>query len=168
MSANRHVLSISTANEPGELARIAGMFSARGLNIESLSVRPAENPAVSLLVVVTQGQPKRVDQLVHQLRRLVRVSRVTRLPDNGRVEREVALIRLRAAGDSSLGEVSKTMSCLNARVLDSNSEEILIEAAGSANQVAELLSRLQPFGTLQVVRGGTVAVEWSNPSNCDP
>ncbi|MCI0627531.1 MAG: acetolactate synthase small subunit [Acidobacteria bacterium] len=157
----RHLISVWIANRPGELARVAGMFSARGFNIESLTVAETRDRSVSCLTVVADGDNRRISQLAQQLGRLVRVFRVASLTERPRLERELALIRLRPDPGFSAKDLQEILSSVKAQVIDSGPEGFAIEASGTSQELSSLFSQLSGVGSIEIARSGTVALEWN-------
>ncbi len=160
MQANeRHTLSVLVDNESGVLARIVGLFSARGYNIESLTVADiSEDHELSRITIVTSGPPSVVDQIIAQLDRMVVVHKVTDLSDLGpHVEREMALLKVRGSGDKRL-EAMRLADIYRARVVDATIESFVFEITGSTEKVDTFIMLMREVGLIEVARGGVVAI----------
>lgn len=154
----RHIISILLANESGALSRVAGLFSARGYNIESLTVAPTQDATVSRLTMVTTGSDAVIDQINKQLRKLVDVVDLTDLTEGEHIEREVALVKLNVAAENVEALTEKACS-LGGRVLDDTPATFTIEQAGTGGEIDDAISRLQKYGCLlELVRSGATAI----------
>ncbi|RYG63290.1 acetolactate synthase small subunit [bacterium] len=158
-AAERHTLSVTVDNEAGILARIAGMFSARGYNIESLTVSSiSENDAISRITVVTSGTPAVIEQVVAQLDRLVPVHKVTDLTELGaHVERELALVKVRGTGDHRI-EALRLAEVYRARVVDSTISSFVFEVTGGTEKIDKFLELMREVGLIEVARTGIAAI----------
>ncbi|MSO65307.1 MAG: acetolactate synthase small subunit [Alphaproteobacteria bacterium] len=154
-----HTIAVLVDNEPGVLARIIGLFSGRGYNIESLTV--AETDAanrMSRITVVTSGTPMVIEQIKAQLSRLVPVHRVSDLTIDGpSVERELALIKVRGRGEPRV-EAVRIADIFRARVVDSTIESFVFELTGSSEKVNAFVDLMRPLGLIEVSRTGVVAI----------
>ena len=157
--AERHVLAITVDNESGTLARIAGMFTARGYNIDSLTVADvSEDHAVSRITIVTNGPPKVIDQIIAQLDRLVPVHQVTDLTDQGaHVEREIALVKVAGTGEKRI-EALRMADVFRAKVVDTTIESFVFEITGSSDKVDRFIALMRECGLVEVGRTGVVAI----------
>ena len=158
----RHIIGILLQNEAGALSRVAGMFSSRGYNIESLSVAPTDDPTVSRLTLVTRGSDLVIQQIVSQLNKLIDVVRVEDMTRGEHLERELVLAKLRVDADGRdavRGYVVRT----GGRVLDPASESFIVELLGSEAEVSGFISTLARLGELiEVVRSGALGVSRDN------
>jgi acetolactate synthase-1/3 small subunit len=154
----RHTLSIVVENRFGELARIVGLFSARGYNIESLTVAETLNPDISCVTLVTSGDDRTIEQIVKQVNKLVRVLHVSDLTGSGHFEREMVLINVRTETSEALHTVLSLVADDHLRVAEVMDDGLIIEATGEWKDINELVTRLMPFGIRHIVRTGTVAV----------
>ncbi|MEE4350953.1 MAG: acetolactate synthase small subunit [Pacificimonas sp.] len=154
-----HTLAITVDNEPGALARIVGMFSARGYNIESLSVADiSEKHDVSRVTVVTQGDEHTVEQIMAQCERLVPVHRVADLTEEGgHVEREFALVKVRGKGEDRL-EAMRLAEIYRARVVDATMESFIFEITGSTDKVDQFIDLMRQIGLVEIGKSGVVAI----------
>jgi acetolactate synthase-1/3 small subunit len=153
-----HTLSILVDNEAGILARIAGLFSARGYNIESLTVDVTEIDAISRITIVTSGSPHVIEQILSQLDRLVPVHRVTDLTAAGpHIERELALVKVAGAGEHRI-EAMRLADIYRARVLDATTGSFVFEVTGGTRKVDTFIDLMREVGLVEVARTGVVAI----------
>jgi acetolactate synthase I/III small subunit len=159
-SIERHTIAVLVDNEPGILARVVGLFSGRGYNIDSLTVAevdPSEN--LSRITVVTSGTPMIIEQIKAQLSRLVPVHAVRDLTEEGpHVERELALIKVTATGEKRI-ESLRLADIFRARVIDSTVESFVFEVTGSTEKLNAFINLMQPLGLAEVSRTGIVAIK---------
>jgi acetolactate synthase-1/3 small subunit len=154
---SKHTLSVLTENKPGVLARVAGLFSRRGFNIESLAVGPTEHPDVSRMTIVVQVDELPLEQVTKQLNKLINVIKIVELEPSTAVQRELLLVKVRA--DSTVrSQVLETVQLFRAKVVDVSPEALTIEATGTADKLDALLRMLEPFGVREMVQSGMVAV----------
>ena len=158
----RHIIAILLQNEAGALSRVAGMFSSRGYNIESLSVAPTDDPTVSRLTLVTRGSDAVIQQIVNQLNKLIDVVSVDDMTRGEHLERELVLLKLRldpAQRDAVRGFVVRT----GGRVLDPTIDSFIVELLGSEAEISGFIAELASHGELvEVVRSGALGVSRSN------
>ena len=155
----RHTLSVTVDNEPGILARIAGLFTARGYNIESLTVADVtEDESVSRITIVTSGAPATIEQIIAQLDRLVPVHKVTDLTALGpHVERELALVKVAGVGDHRI-EALRLADVYRARVVDATTSSFVFEVTGGSDKIDTFVSLMREVGMIEVARTGVVAI----------
>ena len=151
----RHIISLLLENEPGALCRVAGLFSARGYNIESLSVAPTEDPSISRMTLVTAGSDEIIEQIVKQLNKLVDVVKLLDLTEGGHVEREMLLVTLRASG-AWREEVFRLCEIFRGRILDVTSSTYIIEVTGAGEKLDAFISALDPQTIIEVIRSGAL------------
>lgn len=156
----RHVLSVTVENEPGVLSRVAGLFSGRGFNIESLNVAPTLEEGVSKMTITTSGDEAIIEQIIKQLRKLVTVIKVTDLTDFKAVEREMVLVKVNAT-DTHRAEVLRIVDIFRSKVVDVATDELTVEIVGDAGKIEAMISLLARFGIKEFVRTGTVAMKRS-------
>jgi acetolactate synthase-1/3 small subunit len=158
-AAERHILSIVVDNEAGILARIAGMFTARGYNISSLTVSDiTEDHAVSRITIVTAGVPEMIDQIMAQLDRLVPVHHVIDLTDHGpHVARELALVKVAGVGDHRI-EALRLAEVYRARVVDATIGSFVFEVTGTTEKVDKFCELMREVGLVEVARTGIAAI----------
>jgi acetolactate synthase-1/3 small subunit len=154
---NLHTLSVLVENKPGVLARVAGLFSRRGFNIESLAVGPTEVPEVSRMTIVVAVEDLPLEQVTKQLNKLVNVLKIVELESAVSVQRELLLVKVRA--DATVrSQVLETVQLFRAKVVDVAPEAVTVEATGTADKLAALLRMLEPYGIREMVKSGMVAV----------
>lgn len=156
----RHVLSVLVENEPGVLSRVAGLFSGRGFNIESLNVGPTLEKEVSLMTISTSGPDVIIEQIVKQLRKLVTVIKVVDMSEHVSVEREMILLKVSAEGDKR-AEILRIVDIFRCKVVDVSVDELTIEATGDRGKIGAIVDLLQRFGIKEIARTGTVALKRS-------
>ncbi len=155
----RHTIAVLVDNEPGVLARVIGLFSGRGYNIESLTVAEVDRSNnLSRITVVTNGTPMIIEQIKAQLSRLVPIHKVHDLTEEGpSVEREMALIKVAGKGESRI-ESLRLADIFRARVVDSTTETFVFEMTGSSEKLNAFIALMDPLGLVEVSRTGTVAI----------
>ena len=151
----RRVLSVLVENEPGVLSRVAGLFSGRGFNIESLNVAPTLEDGVSLMTITTSGDEQIIEQIVKQLRKLVTVVKVVDFYGMAYVEREMMVIKVHAE-ESKRGEVLRIADIFRCKVVDVSLTDL--EATGDHSKLQAIIQLLQKFGIKELARTGTLAV----------
>ncbi|SEK46711.1 acetolactate synthase, small subunit [Sphingomonas palmae] len=158
-AAERHTLAVIVDNEPGILARIAGLFTARGYNIESLTVSEVTaDKAVSRITIVTSASPATLEQIVAQLDRLIPVHRVHDLTAEGaHVERELALVKVRGTGDHRI-EALRLADVYRARVVDATTSSFVFEVTGGVEKIDKFVELMGEVGLIEVARTGVVAI----------
>jgi acetolactate synthase I/III small subunit len=153
----RHTLSVLVEDKPGVLARVSGLFSRRGFNIESLAVGPTEHPDVSRMTIVVAVDELPLEQVTKQLNKLVNVIKIVELEPSASVQRELLLVKVRA--DAAVrSSVLETVSLFRAKVVDVSPEALTVEATGTGEKLAALLRMLEPYGIREMVQSGMVAV----------
>lgn len=152
-----HTLSVLVENKPGVLARISGLISRRGFNIESLAVGPTEHEEISRITVVVEVDELVLEQVTKQLNKLVEVLKVVELEPAASVQRELTLIKVRCDG-STRGQVSEIATVFRANVVDVGVDAVVIEATGTRTKLAALIEVLEPYGVRELVQSGLVAV----------
>ncbi|HET9902161.1 MAG TPA: acetolactate synthase small subunit [Xanthobacteraceae bacterium] len=155
----RHTLAVLVDNEPGVLARVIGLFSGRGYNIESLTVSETEHSKhLSRITIVTTGTPMVIEQIKNQLERLVPVHRVTDLTVVGQpIERELALVKVRGKGENRI-EALRLADAFRARVIDATTESFIFELTGRPDKIDGFVELMLPLGLVEVSRTGVVAI----------
>jgi acetolactate synthase-1/3 small subunit len=156
----RHTLSVLVEDEPGVLSRVAGLFSGRGFNIESLNVAPTLERGVSLMTIVTEGDEQIIEQIIKQLRKLITVIKVVDMNFVKCVEREMVLLKVNAQ-DHSRAEILRIVDIFRCKVVDVSSEELTLEATGDSGKIKALIDLLQRFGIKESARTGSVAMRRS-------
>jgi acetolactate synthase-1/3 small subunit len=158
-ASERHVLAVMVDNEPGILAKITGLFTARGYNIDSLTVADiSEDHAVSRITIVTNGPPQVIDQIEAQLERLVPVHKVTDLTTAGpHVERELALIKVSGTGDKRV-EALRVAEIFRAHVVDTTTTSFVFELTGAPEKIDSFVALMRDLGLVEVGRSGVVGM----------
>ncbi|MCD6265446.1 MAG: acetolactate synthase small subunit [Deltaproteobacteria bacterium] len=157
MAEQRHTISLLVDNQPGVLSRIAGMFSGRGFNIESLCVAETVDPLVSRITLVTSGDELIIEQINKQLNKLVNVIKVQDLTGANFVERETALMKVKA-GPAQKAEILRLVDIFKCKVVDVNTTSYIIESTGTREKLEALLRLLKPIGIKEIARTGTSAL----------
>ena len=154
-----HTLAVIVDNEPGVLARVIGLFSGRGYNIESLTVSETEHEKhLSRITIVTRGTPMVIEQIKNQLDRMVPVHRVVDMTIAGpAIERELAMVKVRGTGDSRV-EALRLADAFAARVIDATAESFVFEITGGSAKIDEFVNLMLPLGLVEVSRTGIVAI----------
>ncbi|MFQ5912625.1 MAG: acetolactate synthase small subunit [Nitrospinota bacterium] len=155
--AKRHTIAILVENRFGVLARVAGLFSARGYNIESLSVGETHDPGVSRITIVTTGDSFIIEQIIKQLHRLIDIIKVVDLTGTSFVDREMVLIKVNA-GPSTRAEVLRISDIFRAKVVDVSPKTYTVEVTGDEGKIRAILGILRPFGIQEIARTGKVAL----------
>jgi acetolactate synthase-1/3 small subunit len=153
----KHTISVLVENRFGVLSRVAGLFSARGYNIESLSVGETLDPAVSRMTLVVRGDEFVIEQVMKQLHKLIDVIKVSDLTDDSHVERELVLIRVNAEPQHR-AEILRTGDIFRAKVIDVTPISFILEATGDEAKIEALIELLRPMGIQEIVRTGRVAI----------
>jgi acetolactate synthase-1/3 small subunit len=156
----RHVLSIQVENEPGVLSRVAGLFSGRGFNIESLNVAPTLEKEVSRMTICTTGDEQIIEQIIKQLRKLITVIKVVDLTHLQAVEREMVLIKV-GAEDAKRAEILRIADIFRCKVVDVALTELTLEITGDQGKIKAIINLLQRFGIKEIARTGTGALRRS-------
>ncbi len=154
---SRHTLSVLVENKPGVLARIAGLFSRRGYNIDSLAVGPTEHREISRMTIVVNVADSPLEQVTKQLNKLVEVIKIVELDGPASVTRELLLVKVRADSHSR-GQVLETVQLFRAKVVDVATDAVTIEVTGSVEKLEAFLCVLEPFGVRELVQSGMVAI----------
>jgi acetolactate synthase-1/3 small subunit len=155
----RHTLSVLVDNEPGVLARVIGLFSGRGYNIDSLTVSETEHQKhLSRITVVTRGTPMVIEQIKNQLERLVPVHRVVDMTLAGpTIQRELAMVKVRGKGDNRV-EALRLADAFRARVIDASTESFVFEITGASDKIESFIALMLPLGLVEVSRTGVAAI----------
>lgn len=157
----KHTLSVLVENHAGVLSRVAGLFSRRGFNIDSLAVGVTENPDVSRMTIVVDGDEYIVEQVSKQLNKLIDVIKIKRLEKHDSVSRELVLIKVAANADTR-SEIMQLVEIFRAKIIDVSKNTLTIEISGATDKVAALEGMLKQFGIKEIVRTGTIAIERGN------
>ncbi len=154
----RHTLSIIVADQPGELSRIVGLFSARGFNIETISVGQTLDPQWARVTIVTRGADRTIEQIVKQCAGLARVREVQDVTMRPHIEREMALIDVEAAAGVARQEILSLVAVFRAKVVDLSQTRMIIEASGNKEKVEAFIDLLRPLGIRDITRTGLIAI----------
>ena len=153
----RHVISVLMENEPGALSRVVGLFSARGYNIESLTVAATEDPSLSRMTLVTRGSDDVIEQITKHLNRLIEVVKVIDLTGGMHIERELMLIKVRAV-NKTREELKRMADIFRAKIIDVTDKAYTIELTGDANKLDAFIGALEPTAILETVRTGSSGI----------
>ncbi|EGD46852.1 acetolactate synthase, small subunit [Ruminiclostridium papyrosolvens DSM 2782] len=157
----KHTLSVLVENRSGVLSRVAGLFSRRGFNIDSLAVGVTENPEVSRMTIVVDGDEYTVEQVSKQLNKLIDIIKIRALENTDSVSRELALIKVNATS-STRSEIVQIVEIFRAKIVDVSKNTLTVEISGSGDKVRALEDMLRQFGIKEIVRTGTIAIERGN------
>ncbi|ACA58911.1 acetolactate synthase small subunit [Candidatus Desulforudis audaxviator] len=154
----RSTYSVLVENNPGVLARVAGLFSRRGYNIDSLSVSRTDDPTVSRMTIVVEGEKVVLEQVTKQLRKLVDVIRVRDITDEPHVDRELVLIKVNA-DSGTRGDIMQIVEIFRGRIVDVGEYTSIVEVTGDEGKINAIENALKPFGIIELVRTGKVAMQ---------
>ena len=150
----RRIISLLLENESGALSRVAGLFSARGYNIESLTVAPTDDDSLSRMTIVTNGTDQIIEQITKQLNKLIEVVKLIDLTEGHHIERELMLVKVVAAGNDQREEVKRLNDIFRGRIIDVTDSTYTLELTGNSEKVDAFLETLSPFEVIEVVRSG--------------
>lgn len=154
----RHIISALVVNRSGVMVRVAGLFSRRGYNIESIAVGRSEDPSLARIIIVVDTEDKQVvEQIEKQLYKLIDVVKVNDLSPDESVERELALVKVNT-GSQNRSEVLQIVDIFRAKIVDVSSRALVVEITGSIDKVEALIALLKPFGIREIVRTGQIAM----------
>ncbi len=153
----KHTISLLVENKPGVLSRVAGLFSGRGFNIESLSVAETTDPNISRMTILTTGNDQILEQITKQLNKLINVIKVTDYKSNEYVGRELALIKV-SVNDETRSEILSIIDIFRGKVVDVGSESYTVEITGDENKMKAILDLFRPMGIKEVARTGCAAL----------
>jgi acetolactate synthase-1/3 small subunit len=153
----RHIISIMLENEPGALSRVAGLFSARGYNIETLTVAPTEEPSLSRMTIVTSGSDDVIEQITKQLNKLIEVVKVVDLSEAAHIERELMLIKVRATGKDR-EEMKRLSDIFRGRIIDVTENTYTIELTGTVTKLDAFIQAIEPTSIMETVRTGASGI----------
>ena len=157
MEEKKHVLAVTVENKSGVLSRVAGLISRRGFNVESLSVGPTEDPALSRITIIVYADDIGYEQITKQLHKLISVYKVTDLTNNNAIERELVLIKV-AATPETRSEIVQVADIFRANIVDVGADTLTIEATGNESKIAGLEDLLRGYGIKEMVRTGKIAL----------
>ena len=153
----RHTLSVLVEDKPGVLARVAGLFSRRGFNIESLAVGPTEHSEISRMTIVVSVEQSPLEQVTKQLNKLVEVIKIVELDPGQSVARELLLVKVKADA-STRGQVLEVVQLFRAKVVDVATDAVTVQIVGNTDKLADFLRVVEPFGVRELVQSGMVAI----------
>ena len=154
----RHIISLLMENEAGALSRVAGLFSARGYNIESLTVAPTEDPSLSRMTIVTRGSDDIIEQITKQLNKLIDVVKLADITEGRHLERELMLIKVRADNSARREEIKRLSDIFRGRILDVSEDTYVIELTGTGGKLDAFIDALGAGVILETVRSGTTGI----------
>lgn len=157
----RHIISVLLENQPGALSRVAGLFSARGYNIESLTVAPTNDDTLSRMTIVTIGDDRKIDQIEKQLNKLVDVAILQDITVSAHLEREVVLIKLSlnpTKDSAKKNDLDRVVTAFNASLHDSAENQYVVEMSGSSEKVDELINSLSNVDIIELARSGVTGL----------
>ena len=154
----RHIISLLMENESGALSRVAGLFSARGYNIQSLTVAPTEDPSLSRMTIVTHGSEEIIEQITKQLNKLIDVVKLADITEGGHLERELMLIKVRADSHILRDETKRVTDIFRGRILDVTDDTYTIELTGSGDKLDAFINALNTKCIIETVRSGATGI----------
>lgn len=153
----RHIISILMENEAGALSRVAGLFSARGYNIESLTVAPTEDPSLSRMTLVTSGSDNVIEQITKQLNKLIDVVKLIDLAESPHIERELMLIKIKT-DEKNRAEIKSMAHIFRGRIIDMTATSYVVEVTGPASKLDAFIAATDPDSIIEVVRSGATGI----------
>ena len=153
----RHIISILIENESGALSRVAGLFSARGYNIESLTVAPTEDPSLSRMTLVTRGSEEIIEQITKQLNKLIDVVKLIDLAESFHIERELMMIKIRTTGEMR-DEIRSMADIFRGNIIDVTPTTYIVEMTGPSEKLDAFISAIEPDTIIEVVRSGPTGI----------
>lgn len=162
----RHIISVLVENNFGVLSRVAGLFSGRGYNIESLSVGVTDDPKFSVMTIVTRGDEKIIEQIIKQLRKLINTVRVRDVTLMDHIEREMMLIKVHAS-PKYRAEIFGIVNTFRGKIVDLTTESMIVEITGTLDKNKAFLEVLKVYGIIEVVRTGSVAIARGSKATTD-
>jgi acetolactate synthase-1/3 small subunit len=162
LTGRKHILSLLVENKAGVLARIAGLFSRRGFNIDTLTVGPTEDPNISRITLTVDGALHPIDQVTKQLHKLVNVIKIRDMEPDQTIAREMALFRVSASVESR-GEIMQFAEIFRANILDVSRRSLTVEVTGTAEKIEAFERMVRPHGLVEMARTGEVAITRSRP-----
>lgn len=154
----RHIISILIENEAGALSRVAGLFSARGYNIESLTVAPTNDPSLSRMTLVTRGTEDIIEQITKQLNKLIDIVKLQDMTAGSHLEREMMLAKIRVANQQEREEVKRFADIFRGRIIDVSEETYTIELTGSSSKLDAFIQNLGKIQVMELVRSGIIGM----------
>ncbi|MCL5943090.1 MAG: acetolactate synthase small subunit [Actinobacteria bacterium] len=163
----KHTLSVLVENKPGVLTRIAGLFARRGFNIDSLAVGETEDPKLSRMTITVDGQDQSIEQVTKQLHKLINVIKITDLDPSVSVDRELILVKVKADA-ASRSEIMQIVEIFRGKIVDVSRTTLIIEATGDRAKLEAMLELFRPFGIVELVRTGRIAMGRDKKALCGP
>ncbi len=157
LPTGKHTLSVLVENKPGVLARVAGLFSRRGFNIDSLAVGPTEHPEVSRMTIVVNVEESPLEQVTKQLNKLVEVIKIVELDTTASVSRELIMVKVKADG-ATRGQVLEIVQIFKGKVVDVAPDAVTVQVVGHPEKLADFLRVIDPYGVRELVQSGVVAI----------
>lgn len=154
----RHIISLLVENESGALSRIAGLFSARGYNIESLTVATTEDPTLSRMTIVTIGSDRIIEQITKQLNKLIDVVKLQDMTEGNFIEREMMFVKIRAEGEAKRSEIQRLSDIFRARIIDVTDSTFCVELTGSGDKLDAYIKTLHDGDVIEIVRSGSMGI----------
>jgi len=154
----RHIISLLMENEAGALSRVAGLFSARGYNIESLTVAATEDPSLSRMTLVTCGSENVIEQIKKQLNKLIDIVKLADISDGVHIERELMMVKVQAASTEQRDELKRMADIFNGTVIDASDKTFVIELTGSCDKLDAFLKTIEQSSILETVRSGATGI----------
>ena len=154
----RHIISVLMENESGALSRVAGLFSARGYNIESLTVAPTEDPSLSRMTIVTRGSNEVIEQITKQLNKLIDVVKLADITEGRHIERELMLIKVKADDVQQRAELKRLADIFRGRIIDVSDQTYIIELTGDSSKLDAFIETIEPTSILETVRSGVSGI----------
>ncbi|MDR9436339.1 MAG: acetolactate synthase small subunit [Thiohalophilus sp.] len=154
----RHIVSLLMENEAGALSRVAGLFSARGYNIESLTVAPTEDPSLSRMTIVTSGSEEIIEQIFKQLNKLVDIVKLADISEGNHIERELMMVKVSTPSDQERAELKRMADIFRGRILDVTDETFIIELTGNGSKLDAFLSAVDSNLIIETVRSGATGI----------
>ncbi len=164
LTGRRHLLNLTVENKPGVLARVAGLFSRRGFNIDTLAVGPTEDPDVSRITLTVDGAVHPIDQVTKQLHKLVNVIKIRDQEPDSTVAREMAIFRINAPVESR-GEIMQFAEIFQAKIVDVSRRTLSVEVTGPQDEIDKFERLVRPHGLVEMARTGEIAINRSRPEN---
>ncbi|GFP31927.1 acetolactate synthase I/III small subunit [Candidatus Hakubella thermalkaliphila] len=157
MMVMKHTLSVLVENKPGVLAKISGLFSRRGFNIDSLAVGPTEDEAISRMTIVVESEDRSLEQVTKQLHKLISVIKIQDLDPENMIERELILIKVNTEPDFR-PEILEIVDIFRAKIVDVSPKSLVIEITGTTSKLEAMEELLRPYGIMELVRTGRIAI----------
>ena len=158
LTGRKHILSLLVENRPGVLARIAGLFSRRGFNIDTLAVGPTEDPDTSRITITLDGAVHPIDQVTKQLHKLVNVIKIRDLDPEGTVARELALLKISSSDGDARGQIMQFAEIYEGKIVDVSRRSLTIEITGTQDKIDSFERMIRPHGLIEMARTGEVAI----------